>query len=61
MVVAAANTNTEEDTIIEIYLSAFSREPSMNELQEAMNFIEVADWQSFCHSIFNMKEFIYLI
>ncbi|WP_232622903.1 PSD1 and planctomycete cytochrome C domain-containing protein [Pareuzebyella sediminis] len=60
-----------------VYLHAFARKPTPDELQQAEQFmadlkkmeaegepyIDVAldSWKDFCHSIFNVKEFIYLI
>ena len=57
-----------------IYLTAFSRGPMEIELQQAQEFFEEQKqlagdskieekelWKSYCHSIFNMKEFIFLI
>ncbi|MFC4871830.1 PSD1 and planctomycete cytochrome C domain-containing protein [Negadavirga shengliensis] len=69
--------DTLEDRIKFIYLNAFSRLPEQDELGHAINFIQTlaieykvssdeimehADlWKDYCHSIFNMKEFIYLL
>ena len=60
-----------------IYIKTLSREPSEEEVASALAFIqvlaqsyklkdaEVADsidvWKDYCHSVFNLKEFIYLI
>jgi hypothetical protein len=60
-----------------IYLKAFARAPSEQELEQARIFfeeqlalmddkadeqnIEMELWKSYCHSVFNMKEFIFLI
>lgn len=59
-----------------IYEKAFSRMPSPSEIQEAKNFFQdqkntyeiesnweanLELWSDYCHSIFMMKEFIYLI
>ncbi len=60
-----------------IYQRAFSRDPSSGELEKAKSFIvdlarlhAVKDqdvlmsldiWKDYCHTIFNSKEFIYLI
>lgn len=60
-----------------IYMRAFSRKPTAQELQKSTEFIgtlqkmeppeemgvngEKEVWKAFCHSIFNLKEFIYLI
>ncbi|MRI00841.1 DUF1553 domain-containing protein [Kriegella sp. EG-1] len=66
-----------EDKVEWIYARTFSRKPTLEELQKARQFfsqlkklqskneneksIEIAIWKDFCHSIFNLKEFIYLI
>ncbi len=60
-----------------IYIKAFGREPGQAELEQAKTFIntlakshDIKDdevlgsldvWKDYCHSIFNLKEFIYLI
>ncbi|MEO9892466.1 PSD1 and planctomycete cytochrome C domain-containing protein [Aurantibacter sp.] len=60
-----------------IYKRTFSRKPTAEEVQKAEQFIsklekmqpnnenekskEIEIWKDFCHSIFNLKEFIYLI
>ncbi len=60
-----------------VYMNAFSRKPSIEEITNASKFIslleemkktEVSDvdidlevWKEYCHSIFNLKEFLYLI
>ena len=62
-----------------IYMRAFSRMPSIEEIAKAKSFIttlkktekegteeneldkETMIWKDYCHSIFNLKEFIYLI
>ncbi|WP_422082377.1 PSD1 and planctomycete cytochrome C domain-containing protein [Ulvibacterium sp.] len=59
-----------------IYMRTFSRKPNPEEINKAKQFInglrkmestetdsynEVLIWKDFCHSIFNLKEFIYLI
>jgi hypothetical protein len=66
-----------EDKVSWIYMNSFSREPSSEELSKAIEFIamlqkmeaqkenktnqELELWKQYCHSIFNLKEFIYLI
>ncbi|MEX0884570.1 MAG: DUF1553 domain-containing protein, partial [Cyclobacteriaceae bacterium] len=66
-----------EDRIQYIYLQAFSRPPTEKELELAKTFItEMGSsedihgemllqseeiWKEFCHSVFNMKSFIYLM
>ncbi len=66
-----------EDKVSWIYMRTFSREPSTDELQKAKEFMEMLQklepqkedktnleqelWKQYCHSIFNLKEFIYLI
>ncbi len=72
---AIDKTNFEE-AIEHIYLRAFSRTPTDAEIENARQFFvnqrdiysnegeEVSDeklWSDFCHSVFNMKEFIYLL
>ena len=68
-------TNPSE-RIRAIYQDAFSRPPIESETQAALSFLEeqrltygtddaaldaeTAVWKDFCHSIFNMKEFIYV-
>lgn len=66
---------TFEEKIGWIYMRAFSRNPSSEELAKAKEFIamlgkmetqkendkELELWKQYCHSIFNLKEFIYLI
>ncbi len=63
------------DRITEAYLRAFSRRPTPDEIRLSQEFIathplnfgdnpdmvEAAIWTDFCHSLFNMKEFIYLL
>ncbi|WP_299530051.1 PSD1 and planctomycete cytochrome C domain-containing protein [Ulvibacterium sp.] len=59
-----------------IYMRTFSRKPNPEEIRKAQQFIsglrkmestetdtdnEILIWKDFCHSIFNLKEFIYLI
>ena len=60
-----------------IYMHTFSREPSAEELKKAKEFMtmlqkiasqkenkieqELDHWKQYCHSIFNLKEFIYLV
>jgi len=66
-----------EDRVNLVYLTAFARYPKETEIQQASEFfneqlallgyqesnrqIEKELWKSFCHSIFNMKEFIFLV
>ncbi|WP_237701162.1 PSD1 and planctomycete cytochrome C domain-containing protein [Maribacter sp. HTCC2170] len=64
-----------EQKIEWIYMRTFSRLPSKTEVTKANEFIitlrqiksdtelddEVLIWKEFCHSLFNLKEFIYLI
>ncbi|MCB0667420.1 MAG: PSD1 domain-containing protein [Saprospiraceae bacterium] len=63
-----------EKKIRKVYLQAFSRQPTEAEIKEALDFlkdqeikysaeqnIELLIWSDYCHSIFNMKEFIYLL
>ena len=68
-------TADEEQRIDQIYRTAFSRPPTSDELQAARSFLEeqrkhyepktteeleLSLWSDFCHSILNMKEFIFL-
>jgi hypothetical protein len=65
------NEETWEDRVSRIYKRAFARLPSQRELDAAGEFInargqnneknELEIWKSYCHTIFNMKEFIYLL
>lgn len=68
---------TFEEQISWIYMRAFSRKATSEELEKAEEFMtmlknmqtstelesekEVALWKQYCHSIFNLKEFMYLI
>ncbi len=58
---------TINDKIELVYLNAYSRVPSQNEIEEATVILnEYADersvtkWKNYCHIIFNTKEFIHL-
>ena len=67
----------KEERFKYIYTKLLSREPSQEEIAKANSFIdlltnsysvendEVLDnldiWKDYCHSVFNLKEFIYLI
>ncbi len=69
--------NDFEKKISQIYTRAFARTPENVEIEQAHRFfqeqlalyqdlenqqeIELELWKSYCHSIFNMKEFIFLI
>ncbi|MEZ5042727.1 MAG: PSD1 and planctomycete cytochrome C domain-containing protein [Saprospiraceae bacterium] len=59
-----------EDRIKEIYLKAFARWPEETELAQASAFFNtltkdqtpsIEHWKDYCHTIFNMKEFIFLL
>ncbi|MBK8778523.1 MAG: DUF1553 domain-containing protein [Saprospiraceae bacterium] len=66
-----------EERVETIYYRAFARKPSTSEIDQAKSFLfslaqmhKVPDkdilldlkvWKDYCHSIFNIKEFIYLI
>lgn len=59
-----------EEKIEEVFQRAFARAPSDTEIQEAKDFFAEIDkekptpqeaWSSYCHTIFNMKEFIFLL
>ncbi len=68
---------TFEKKLDQVYLRAFSRKPTTTELEDARLFfdeqgdnygITAADrltddklWRDYCHAIFNMKEFIFLL
>lgn len=69
--------STTEERIEQIYLNAFSRLPNKNEISRGVDFLaqqaivaesnlaELKDdptiWKEYCHSIFNLKEFIHLL
>ncbi len=70
----SVETTGDREKVNQIYLRAFNREPTETELEEGLEFINeqreihVADsmieqksWTDYCHTIFNMKEFIYLL
>lgn len=66
-----------EARIREVYQTAFTRAPSPKEMEQAIEFfaqgseeipsltdpceIEEAQWEAYCHAVFNMKAFIYLL
>ncbi|MFK7848665.1 MAG: PSD1 and planctomycete cytochrome C domain-containing protein [Rhodothermales bacterium] len=66
-----------EQKIAHIYLKAFARAPKPEEVEQALAFLEQQaatyaleageflndkrPWRDFCHTIFNMKEFIHLV
>lgn len=59
-----------EEKIHGIYLKAFARSPREEDLAQAKLFFEelgsqaapsLNDWTTYCHTIFNMKEFIFLL
>lgn len=66
-----------EDRIQEIYMTAFSRKATLDEIEGAKEFhttlrktvaktsgTEIEDrllWKEYCHTIYNLKEFIYLL
>ena len=62
--------NSFEERINNVYLTAFARKPKEKELAQAKTFFEEQKafyedseqdiWADFCHSIFMMKEFIFL-
>ena len=68
---------SNEDRIKEIYNKAFARAPNEQEMEAAIAFVkqqalqlacdptkiekEVGVWKEYCHAIFNLKEFIYLL
>ena len=75
--VLSAGELSFDERISWIYIRAFSRPPSAAEMSKAKGFIamlqkletpsenqtdkELELWKQYCHSIFNLKEFIYLI
>ena len=66
-----------EQKIVHIYKKALARSPSQLEIDEAMDFLyqqagtyelssdevlnDIRPWRDFCHTIFNLKEFIHLV
>jgi len=59
-----------EEKIRDIYVKAFARPPLAEDLTQARLFFEelgnpstpsLSDWTTYCHTIFNMKEFIFLL
>ena len=75
--VLASEAKSTAERINYIYLRTLSRSPTSQELEQASEFLEllaqsyeldaseVPDnpevWKDYCHSVFNLKEFIYLI
>jgi hypothetical protein len=75
--VVAMSGLSEEERIQWIYRRAFAREARPEEVQQAQAFLQqqaqahelspeeipgsVRVWRDYCHTVFNMKEFIYLI
>ncbi len=66
-----ANTDqTFDEKIEQVFWQAFARAPKPEEVQEAKDFFAEIDreasspeegWSTYCHTIFNMKEFIFLL
>lgn len=69
-------SKNSRDRIVRIYRQAFSRDPSTVEIEDGLSFVagqqahyqqleqgqtEFIAWADFCHTIFNMKEFIYML
>ena len=70
------NYSDAEERIEQMYLTAFSRLPNKQEVEQAMNFVREQSisygcdpdklpetfqaWADLCHTLFNMKEFIFL-
>ncbi len=66
-----------EQKVRHIYLKGLSREPMQEEIDQAVDFLQlqagtydlqadeilndVRPWRDFCHTVFNMKEFIHLV
>jgi hypothetical protein len=75
--VVSLKAHSFEKKIDWIFLRAFARQPSEQEIENARKFIfkmaklkkikesaaitDVGIWKDYCHSIFNLKEFVYLI
>ena len=73
----AHETLSFDEKVTWIYMRTFSRKPSSEELKKANEFMtmlrkiepqkennsnhELELWKQYCHSIFNLKEFIYLV
>lgn len=73
----AQNNLSFEEKVSWIYMRSFSREPSAEEVNKAKEFMAMLQkmepqkedktnqsfeiWKQYCHSIFNLKEFIYLV
>jgi hypothetical protein len=71
------DTLNKEERFKYIYTKLLTREPTEEEIAKANNFIELLTssysvendqvldnldiWRDYCHSVFNLKEFIYLI
>jgi cytochrome c553 len=62
------STSTTPDRIVELYLKAFGREPTSEEVRTVVSFLDSNDstespqqrWSLVCHSIMNAKEFIFV-
>ena len=53
----------EVQRITRMYLEAFAREPSKDEVSRAAGFLQACEkdaWRNFAHAVFNMKEFLYV-
>ena len=75
--VATLSGLSDEERIQWIYQRAFTRKANANEVGQALSFLKqqaevhkvkpkdvstpVLVWKDYCHTIFNMKEFVYLI
>ncbi len=75
--VVSLNTNSFEKKIDWVFVRAFARKATAQEIEQARKFMtrmatlnkiksqsatnDIQIWKDYCHSIFNMKEFIYLI
>ncbi|GLR18680.1 PSD1 and planctomycete cytochrome C domain-containing protein [Portibacter lacus] len=64
----ADSTKTTEERITQIYLQAYVRAPSPEEIENGVEIIgefgaeaEEAAWKNYCHIIMNTKEFIHLL
>jgi hypothetical protein len=62
-------TSSNQDRVVQLFQSAFGREPSADELRQALAFLpgekdrdqaSQESWVDLCHVLFNAKEFVYL-
>src|SRR5690606_31268350 len=58
----AARSGSDEERIARMYMEAFARPPSEEELRRTKDSLQRFDkepWPELAHALFNMKEFIY--